>query len=271
MFELLSRVRVNRKRFTLIELLVVIAIIAILAAILLPALNSARARGRAASCISNLKQVSAAYAQYGNDFDGYAYGTYGTMSENFAASYIPRLSGYLGGPSYDTVSGDTTGQYEDQIPEVLFCPDAERNNANDRPRRYLTYGVMNLNGSWKSYFPLFKNFTSYSTSSNGWGSPQDAELQKYIFFGDVYADANVPVSHFNNGILPNVGTKYGAMSLRHNGSGHFLTMDLSLRTVKRENIAAAEYFLLKHGGEGQMVRQWIISVYDGNDVSMNVN
>jgi len=60
----------RRKGFTLIELLVVIAIIALLMAILMPVLKTAREQGKRIVCIGNLKQLTLAWIMYADDNDG---------------------------------------------------------------------------------------------------------------------------------------------------------------------------------------------------------
>lgn len=61
----------RQRNFTLTELLIVIAVIAILAGMLLPALNSARSKAHAISCLSNLKQIGLIMNQYADAFNEY--------------------------------------------------------------------------------------------------------------------------------------------------------------------------------------------------------
>lgn len=105
----------QRMSFTLIELLVVIAIIAVLAGILLPALNSARESGRKTQCINNLRQIGIGLVIYTNDYDGIL-----PKAVNHAC-WIGRVNQYLKQPTEEIYINGTSLLYRTRK-GLYFCP-----------------------------------------------------------------------------------------------------------------------------------------------------
>lgn len=210
----ISAGEVKHLRFTLIELLVVIAIIAILAAILLPALNSARERGRSAACVNNLKQQATAMGFYADAGDDYLPPAWSGVTEispmfgnqgGFWCDFLAR-SGYFPGWEAVTGSGDTAiAQRNAKGPTaILICPsDPEPYLLTHTNKIYTSYGMNDRyalsRASWLKRVRI-RNISTAPMTGDSWGDPTGTVSHSYrgrISSGNLQA-GNYPAHGYIN-------------------------------------------------------------------------
>ncbi len=231
----------SKFNFTLIELLVVIAIIAILAAMLLPALQQARKRGQATNCSGNLKSVGQAFIQYGGDYDGWILhgsGNIDTANPMWINGHS-RLASYVGGKGYWHYANNAGNLTLNDVPKIFFCPSAEVKNGND------AYAMAGSNVNAYRAFPLFRD-------SNGL---QDKRRLGWILAADSWSATRD--SGYNTLLAPgrySLGIKaMGVPYFRHLKRANFALSDGSTQNYEPNDFLTLRYrFTDSDGGQASM-------------------
>ena len=194
--------------FTLIELLVVIAIIAILAAMLLPALSKAKDAAKGIACIGNLRQLGSATLAYTDDYKG-TFPNYGTMTAGSCWDY--KIADYL---NYSTTS--TTARSA-----IYHCPAGIINPS---------IALNQSRGYSMNYYVASGNNNPSDTKIGK--TRRDGELLVLLDFWTTTGMENFVGGHLNNMEYTDLATPQ-RVAFRHNGQFNYFCKDGSAQVTPR--------------------------------------
>jgi prepilin-type processing-associated H-X9-DG protein/prepilin-type N-terminal cleavage/methylation domain-containing protein len=211
--------------FTLVELLVVVAVLGILAALILPVVNSSQKAANSAACVSNLKQIGVALFSYVADHDG-AFPSGANLvppDPSYANPYLwfqALEDGYMGGNSQKGYSKEHPSWQE--CPSKKFLP-------TDKNRMNVGYGWNYWAGTYTSGVGDGGfGYDAQNASGYGYNSrlSQVTHPAKTIIVGDSMDTENHPAFYNNIFIYPPSSTFPDKMrASRHGGKGNYLMVD----------------------------------------------
>ena len=228
-----SSARKTGSAFTLIELLVVIAIIAILAAMLLPALQQARERAKTSHCANNLKTIGASVGFYQADYNSWLPATMGSGQGRFFTDLLP----YLGLPSRKCADGTLEVNPYVRGPASVYC------HSDNKRLASAAKGGYNLTSLYVTYGQNY-----YARRDAGQGAGRLANMMRpvdvkrmasliYLIDGTRENLAQVTLSVNSWPFKPDATPGSSSPEFRHNGTVNVMYLDFHIGNANMNKLA----------------------------------